>query len=421
MERVALDEREWLRGLFDYAVEAARPGASLAACLPPAPRGRTVVVGAGKATAAMAEALEHARGAGVSGAVAVPAGTTCDCRRIECLESSHPVPDERSVAAARRMREAVSGLGPDDQVIALFSGGGSALLCDPVAGLSLADKRALTDALLRSGATIGEINCVRQAVSRIKGGRLAALGAPAPVYTLLVSDVPGDEPALIASGPTVGSPLRPGEARAVLERYDIDVPAALDAAGRDCPPVAPSALGDRCRHAIVCSPMQSLRAAAAAAGDAGVTPVILGDRLEGEARELGTVLAGIARGVRQWGQPVAPPAVLLSGGEATVTLGGTAGRGGRNMECALAFALALAGTEGIHAIMADTDGIDGTDTGAGAVVGPTTLARAAGAGLDAREHLACHDAGPLFEAIGDRVVTGPTGTNVNDFRAILVR
>ncbi len=417
----ALDEREWLRGLFERALEAAQPGRHLAGYLPPPSRGRTVVVGAGKAAAGMAEAVERARGDAVTGAVVVPAGTPCACRCIACLEASHPVPDERSIAAARRMLALVSDLGADDQVIALISGGGSALLCDPVDGLSLADKQALTYALLRSGASIREINCVRQAVSRIKGGRLAARAAPARVVTLLVSDVPGDEPAAIASGPTVASPFAPGDAPAVLARYGITVPAALRSAEAGDPPPSAPDLGDRCRHAIVCSPMQSLRAAARAAGADGITPVILGDRLEGEAADMGTVLAGIARSAGQWGQPVAAPAVLLSGGEASVTLGASAGRGGRSSECALSLALALEGVAGIHAILADTDGIDGSEADAGAFVDPGTLERARAAALDPRDYLARHDAWTFFNGLGDLVTTGPTGTNVNDFRALLVR
>ncbi|MDX1609985.1 MAG: glycerate kinase [Halofilum sp. (in: g-proteobacteria)] len=414
------EPREFLRALFEHALEAARPGPALAAALPPPPRGRTVVVGAGKASAAMARALEAERRPRLEGAIAVPAGTDCGCRAIECLEAGHPVPDARSVAAAARMRELVVGLDNDDQVIALVSGGGSALLCDPVPGLTLADKQALTEALLKSGAAIGEINCVRQALSRVKGGRLARLAAPAPVHTFLVSDVPGDDPALIASGPTVASPFRPGAAAAVLERYGIAVPAALAAAERESPPPTPDALGDRCRQRVLCSPLQSLEAAAAAARAQGVAPLILGDALEGEAAEMGRVCAGIALAAARHGHPLPAPAVLLSGGESSVTIRGPAGRGGRNTELALALAVALAGHPRIHAIACDTDGIDGSEDNAGAVVGPDTLERARTAGRDPLEHLARHDAHAFFAALDDLVITGPTGTNVNDFRAILI-
>jgi hydroxypyruvate reductase len=290
-----------------------------------------------------------------------------------------------------------------------------------VDGFSLEDKRALTGALLKSGASIREINCVRQAVSRIKGGRLAALAAPAPVYTLLVSDVPGDDPATIASGPTVASPFRAGEAEAVLGRYGIPVPDALRAAAREDPLPSAAELAGRCRHTIVCSPMQSLEAAAAATREQGLTPLILGDALEGEAADMGTVCAGIARSVAAHGHPLAAPAVLLSGGESSVTIDGPAGRGGRNTELALSMAVALAGHERIHAIACDTDGIDGSEHNAGALIDPTTLQRGREAGLDPLRYLTDHDAWTYFEALEDLVITGPTGTNVNDFRAILVR
>lgn len=412
----------FLRQLFDHAVAAAQPGRHLVEHLPPPPRapGRTIVVGAGKATAGMAEALEAARGGEVIGTIAIPEGTPCACRAIECLVSSHPVPDERSVAAARRMRERLTGLTADDQVIALISGGGSALLCDPVEGFSLEDKRALTGALLKSGATIREINCVRQAVSRIKGGRLAALAGPAPVYTLLVSDVPGDDPATIASGPTVASPFQAGDAAHVLERYGVPVPDALRTAEREDPLPSTAELADRCHHAIVCSPIHSLEAAAATAREHGIAPLILGDALEGEAADMGTICAGIARSVALHGQPVAPPAVLLSGGESSVTISGPAGRGGRNTELALAMAVALAGHDRVHAIACDTDGIDGSERNAGALIGPGTLERGRTAGLDPLQYLAGHDAYTYFESLDDLVITGPTGTNVNDFRGILI-
>jgi hydroxypyruvate reductase len=414
-----------LRELFSDAVDAARPEHHVAQHLPPLAGGRIVVVGAGKAAAGMARALEVALGdavASVVGAVAVPHGTPCECEVIECIGAGHPVPDDGSVAAAERMRALVTGLRAEDQVIALFSGGGSALLCDPIPGLTLADKQALTDALLRSGAAIAEINRVRQAVSRIKGGRLAKRAAPARVHTLLVSDVVGDDPSLIASGPTVPATGNAADAEAILSAYSIPVPAALrdTAAAEDAPLRGGDPQAARCSHRIICSPMHSLRAAARAARKRGMTPLILGDGLEGEARELGVAHAGIALSVARCGEPVEPPAVLLSGGEATVTLGATSGHGGPNAEFLLALALALDGRAGIRAIACDTDGSDGSQSWAGAIITPDTLARARAAGLDPAACLRGHDAYRLFEALGDVVETGPTGTNVNDFRAIVI-
>ena len=410
---------ELLQALFARAVATARPGPHVAAHLPPAPRGRTIVIGAGKASAEMAAAVEEARGGAVEGVVAIPDGVAAPCRRVACVAAGHPIPDERSVAAAARVRAAITGLSAADQVIALVSGGGSALLCDPVPGLSLAAKRALTQQLLDCGATIREINCVRQALSRSKGGRLAAIAAPAPVHTLLVSDIPGDDPALIASGPTVASPVAAGDAAAVLARHGIAAPALL-ASGEPLPRPDAAELDRRCRHVVLCSAMQSLRAAAAAARERGYATLILGDALEGEAREMGIVHAGIARAVAAWGEPLAAPAVVLSGGEATVTLDGTASRGGPNSEFALALARALAGHEGVHALAGDTDGVDGQGGYAGALIAPDTVQRARATGIDPDAALAAHDSAALFEALGDGLAPGPTGTNVNDFRALLV-
>ena len=412
--------RELLLALFHGAIEAARPSPRVAAQLPPPPAGRTIVIGAGKASAEMAEAVEAARGDSVIGTVAIPAGVDARCRHIECMVAGHPVPDERSVAAAERIRQQLADAGPDDQVIALISGGGSALLCDPVPGLSLADKQALTEKLLRSGANIRAINCVRQALSQSKGGRLARLAAPAPVHTLLVSDIPGDDPALIASGPTVASPFAPGDAEAVLARHDIPVPDALRKARAVDPPPGIEELAGRCRHTILCSAMTSLRAAAERVREQGYQPLILGDALEGEARAMAEVHAGIARSVAAHGEPVAPPVVLLSGGESTVTITGEAGRGGRNTEFCLALAHALDGHAGIHALAGDTDGIDGHGGHAGALIDPTTLERAHTEGLDTHRALVDHDSATYFETLGDLIDTGPTGTNVNDFRAILI-
>ncbi|MDZ7749446.1 MAG: MOFRL family protein [Halofilum sp. (in: g-proteobacteria)] len=294
------------------------------------------------------------------------------------------------------------------------------MLCEPAPGLTLAQKQEVTRALLASGASIHEINAVRQRLSAIKGGRLALAAAPAPVCTLLVSDIPGDEPALVASGPTIGSPFGPDEAGAVVARHGLELPAAARERLADNVPPTPAELGARCHHTVLCSAMQSLEAAAAAARAAGLAPLLLGDGLEGEARAMGTVHGGIAHSVRRWHQPVAPPAVLLSGGEATVTLGDAGGRGGRNTEFLLALAIALDGAAGIHALAADTDGIDGSEDNAGAVIGPDTLARARALGIDPHDALARHDAYGFFEALGDLVDTGPTGTNVNDFRALVI-
>jgi len=413
--------RNLLHELFSTAIAAAEPGRHVAGHLPPRPVGRVVVVGAGKASAAMAAALEAAwPDADLAGCVAVPPGSPPVCRRIQLLEAAHPVPDERSVEAARRMRHLVTGLSPDDLVIALISGGGSALLCEPAEGVSLDRKQALTNALLRCGAGIREINCVRQCLSRIKGGRLAAAAAPARVATLIVSDVPGDDPALIASGPTVASPFSPADAEAVLERYNIETDGTVIEAIRRSAPPRPETLAERCNHTIVCSGMQSLEAAAAQVRDWGLEAVLLGDGLEGEARTMGTIHAGLATSIARWRQPVAPPSVLLSGGESSVTLGETDGRGGRNSEFLLALALALNGRDGIHAIAGDTDGIDGSEDNAGALIDPTSLARARALDIDPHQALADHDAYGFFEALGDLVDTGPTGTNVNDFRAILI-
>jgi hydroxypyruvate reductase len=379
-----------------------------------------VVVGAGKASARMAEALEAAWQGPLEGLVVTRYGHARPCRRIEIAEAAHPVPDEAGAAAAGRILEAVSGLGPDDLVIALISGGGSALLTLPAPGITLAEKQAVNRALLASGAPIGEMNVVRKHLSAIKGGRLAAAAHPARTVALLISDVPGDDPGTIASGPTVGERSTPADAAAILARRGIEPPASVAAhlaRAEDCPgPDDPRLARSEVR--IVAAPQMSLEAAAEAARAAGVTPLILGDSLEGEARELGTVMAGIARQVLAHGQPLPRPAVLLSGGETTVTLRGK-GRGGRNVEFLLALAVMLGGAP-VHALAGDTDGVDGAEEVAGAVIGPDTLARAEAAGLDPRAMLDANDAHAFFEALADRVVTGPTLTNVNDFRAVLI-
>ncbi len=413
---------ELLRAMFEAAVAAADPARMLAAHLPEPPRGRTVVVGAGKASAAMAKALEAAWQGPLSGVVVTAYGHAVPCARIRILEAAHPVPDARGEAAARAMLEAVTGLGPDDLVIALISGGGSALMTLPAPGLTLADKQAVNRALLRSGADIGEMNCVRKHLSAIKGGRLAAAAFPARLLTLAISDVPGDDPAVIASGPTVPDPTTFAEARDVLAKYGIGEPAAVLAhlarGGDETPKPGDPRLA-RSEFRLIATPRTSLEAAARVAAAAGLRPLILGDALEGEAREVAKVLAAIARSARRHGHPVAAPCVLLSGGETTVTVKGD-GRGGRNVELLLALALALHGEPGVWALAADTDGIDGAEPVAGAVLRPDSLARAAALGLDAKAMLARNDAHPFFAALADQVVTGPTLTNVNDFRAVLV-
>ena len=416
--------RATLRHLFDVAVAAADPRVVLAAHLPPKPvRGRCVVVGGGKSAAVMAAALEDAwPDVALEGTVVTRYGHAVPTRRIEVIEAAHPVPDANSERGARRLLERVRGLTEDDLVIALMSGGASSLLALPAPGLTADDKQSINRALLASGANIAEMNAVRKHLSAIKGGRLAAAATPAQVVTLAISDVPGDDPAVIGSGPTVADPSTFAEARALIARYGIVPSPAIAARLRqdaDETP-KPGSLA-RCEFRTIATPMMALRAAAAAARGIGLTPVILGDALEGEAREMGTVLAGIARSVRAHGEPAAFPAVLLSGGETTVTLGAQAtGRGGRNTTFLLGLGVALAAAPATWAIAGDTDGIDGMDDIAGAILTPDSLARAIARGRDARESLTAHDSHGFFDAIGDTLRIGPTLTNVNDFRAILI-
>jgi glycerate 2-kinase len=417
------EPRAVLRAMFDAAVRAALPGAVVPPNLPAPPRGRTVVVGAGKASAAMASAVEEHWRAPLEGLVVTRYGHAVPCRQIEIVEAAHPVPDVAGRDAAGRMLEMVKGLGEDDLVLALISGGGSALLSLPAPGLGLEEKQALTEALLRSGADIHEMNCVRKHLSAIKGGRLAAAAAPARVLALLISDVPGDDPAVIASGPTVPDPTTLEDARAVLKKYGIREPkATVDALRRaeneTAKPGDPAF--ERVESRLIATPQRSLEAAAEIAGRHGIAAHILGDAIEGEAREVAKVMAGIAMQIRRHRQPFAPPCVLLSGGETTVTIRGK-GRGGRNVEFLLALAVALDGASGVHAIACDTDGIDGTEDNAGAVLGADWRERAAARGLRAKAMLADNDGYGFFEALGDLIVTGPTLTNVNDFRAILIR
>jgi glycerate 2-kinase len=423
--------REVLCALFDAALAAADPARAIAAHLPGPVAGRTVVVGAGKASAAMARAFDNAWPGPLEGVVVTRRGHAVRCQRIEIVEAAHPVPDPAGEAAARRILDLALGLGAEDQLVCLVSGGGSALLALPEKGLTLADKQAVTRALLRSGATIGEINTVRKHLSRVKGGRLAAAAAPAPIVTLAISDVPGDDPAVIASGPTVPDPTSFADARAVLAKYRIDEPRAVVAhlatAAEETPKPGDPIFG-RTRFKLIATPQLALAAAAEAAVARGITPIVLSDRIEGEARDVASVHAAIALQIsagqfRVGTGIVAPPAVLLSGGETTVTVRG-GGRGGRNTEFLLALAAALAkdpwGAPGIAALACDTDGIDGTGDNAGAIVYPDTLARAASLGIAIDQKMAQNDGYGFFAALGDLVVTGPTLTNVNDFRAILV-
>lgn len=421
--------RAALRALWDAALRAADPATALAAHLPEPPRGRVVVVGAGKSAAAMARAVEAAwPDAPLSGLVVTRHGHAVPTRRVAVVEASHPVPDAAGADAARRILGLVRDLTPDDLVLALVSGGGSALATLPAPGLTLDDLMAVNRALLASGAPIGAMNCLRRHLSAFAGGRLAAAAQPARLVTLALSDVPGDDPATIASGPTVPDPTTFADARAVAARHRLELPDAvrrhLEAAADETPKPGDPAFA-RADYRLVAAPMASLAAAAAAARALGLTPLVLGDALEGEAREVGTVLAGIAAAARRHGHPAPPPLVLLSGGETTVTLGrGAAGAGGRNTECLLGFAVAAAGAAGTWALMADTDGVDGAPGPrgevAGALCGPDSLARAAALGLDPRGMLAHHDSHALFAQLGDTLVTGPTLTNVNDFRAVLV-
>ncbi len=415
-----MQPRVILLDLFHAAVTAAQPAMRMAAALPPVPRGRTIVIGAGKAAAQMAAALEALWPAPLQGTVVTRYSHTVPCRHIRVLEAAHPLPDQNSVAAAQALRQQLVGLTRDDLVISLMSGGGSALLVEPVAGISLADKQQVTQALFQAGASIRELNRVRQALSRIKGGGLAAAAWPAQVVTLVISDVPGDDPAFVASGPTVP----PSDDGAT----PLDIVARL---GVRLPPHVQAALASHaglhrqdfshCRTVLIATPMQSLQAAAKRARELGITPLILSDCIEAEAKEAALVHAGIAQSVLRHGMPLAPPAVLLSGGETRVSFGATsAGRGGRNSEFLLAFGLAVGEAPAIHALACDTDGIDGSEDNAGAVWLADSFARARSQAIDLRDCLAQHDSYAAFAALGDLVVTGPTHTNVNDFRAILI-
>jgi hydroxypyruvate reductase len=413
--------RGLLRNVFDAAVASADPGAAVLRHLPEKPKGRCVVIGAGKASVAMAAALDAAWGdVDLGGVVVTRYGQRAAAGRIEVLEAAHPTPDAMSEEAGRRILAAVKGLTADDLVVALMSGGGSSLMVLPAGGMTLADKQAVNASLLTSGANIVEMNAVRKHLSAIKGGRLALAAYPARVVTLAISDIPGDDPASVASGPTVADSSTLADVQEIIARYNIDLPPAARTVLATCEET-PKALSAPNTVRVIAAPSLALAAAARTAAEAGLTPLILGDAIEGESRELGVMMAGIARSCRLNGFPVKPSAVLLSGGETTVTIGkGQAGRGGRNTEFLLAFAVAMAGEPDIFALAADSDGIDGTEDAAGAFATPDTLARARVANLDPRSCLAVHDSYSFFAGVGDLVRTGPTGTNVNDIRAVLI-
>jgi len=416
-----LEPRHVLRSMFDAAIAAAQPALCVPSHLPPPPKGRFIVIGAGKASAAMARAVEDHWPGPLEGLVVTRYGYAVPCSRIEIVEANHPVPDAAGLRAAQRILALARSAGPDDTVLCLISGGGSALLPLPLDGLSLEDKQQANKALLASGATITEMNTVRRHLSAIKGGRLAAAAFPAKLLTLMISDVPGDNPADIASGPTAGDATTSADARAILRRYGIVLPPCVETvlARPDSETVKP---GDsrlaRAEFRIIAAPQMALEAAAKITREKGLAVHILGDAIEGEARDVGKVMAAIALQVARRHEPFAPPCVLLSGGETTVTVRGK-GRGGRNVEFLLSLAIALGGFPGIWALACDTDGVDGLEDIAGAIVTPDTLVRAHQAGLRPHDALADNDGHGFFGALGDAVVTGPTLTNVNDFRAIL--
>lgn len=417
-----MEHKAFLRSLFDAAVKAADPAHCLPEFLPSPPKGRTIVVGAGKAAAAMARATEQHWNGPLEGLVVTRYDHGVDCNHVTVIEAAHPVPDDQGLDAARRILESVTGLTSDDLVLCLISGGGSALLTAPGGGIPLEDKQAMNRALLRSGANITDMNTVRKHLSAIKGGRLALAARPARVVTLAISDVPGDDPAVIGSGPTVGDATTAADARAVLARFNIEAPSSI-AAFLDSPAAETPKPGDpnldHTDYRMIATPMASLEAAAGLCRDHGVTADILGDDLEGEARDLAAKHAAQAKRIADALAPGDAPVALISGGETTVTVTGN-GRGGRNAEYLLALTVALAGDPRIHAIACDTDGIDGSEDNAGAITGPTTLTRAASAAIDAEACLSNNDGYTFFQRLEDLVMTGPTLTNINDFRAILI-
>ncbi len=418
-----LDPKKFLLDLYSAAIARVSAEKCLPQHLPQPPKhGKTIVIGAGKAAAAMAQTVEQHWPGDITGLVVTRYGHGADCKKIEVVEASHPVPDEAGRKAAARMLEMVQGLTENDLVLCLISGGGSALLALPAEGITLEQKQAVNKALLKSGATIADMNCVRKHLSAIKGGRLALACAPARVVTLLISDVPGDDPNIVASGPTLPDPATCEQALAILRKYRIEISpgvAQLLESGKLETPKPGDVRFSRNSCQVIATAQDALEAAADFARAAGITPHILSDGIEGESRDVALVHAGIARQIAARGQPFAKPCLLLSGGETTVTVRGN-GRGGRNAEFLLALAAALDGHADIHAIACDTDGIDGSEDNAGALYGPDSLARAAEKGLRARAMLDDNDGYGFFSALGDLVVTGPTRTNVNDFRAILI-
>lgn len=410
-----------LRRLFQAAVDAASPDLCLPPHLPPPPRGRTLVVGAGKAAAAMAAAVERHWQGPLSGLVITRYGHGVPCRQVEVVEAAHPVTDDAGIRATARMLDLLRGLTADDLVLCLISGGGSALLAAPAPGLTLADKQQVARTLLKSGATIAEMNCVRKHLSAVKGGRLARMAAPAPIVTLLISDVPGDDPATIASGPTLPDAGTRHDALAVLAKYGIDAPSTVTAWLSDPASETPKSLAELPpgRASVIATPAGAIAAAADLARRMGIAPLFLGSAIEGEAREVAAWHADFVRNVTGGALPTPRPCLLLSGGETSVTVRGK-GRGGRNAEFLLALAVQLDGQPGVHALAADTDGIDGSEDNAGAWIGPDILARAAQAGINPRRHLDDNDGYGFFRTLGNLLFTGPTRTNVNDFRAILI-
>ena len=424
------DPRSFLLALFNAAVAQAVPGPETAAFLPPPPKGRTLVLGAGKAGGSMAAAVDALwpKNAPMSGLVVtrydyVPPAYKSNPGRIEVVEAAHPVPDDAGRRAAKRIAELTKGLTKDDLVLCLISGGASSLMAMPADGITLEEKQAINKALLKSGAAIDEMNCVRKHLSAIKGGRLAAMCAPAQVVTLLISDVPGDAPQVIGSGPTVPDSTTCADALRILARYGIEVPAAahagLESGALETPKPGDALFAGHAVH-MIATPQQSLEAAAALAREAGIGVHLLSDEMEGESREVGKVHAALARYIARRGQPFAKPCVVISGGETTVTVKSKGGRGGRATEFLLGCAIALQGEPGVHVLAGDTDGIDGVEDNAGAIVTPSTLARAQGLGLKAQDFLDNNDAYNFFKPLGDLVVPGPTFTNVNDFRALLI-
>ncbi|TIL64610.1 glycerate kinase type-2 family protein [Mesorhizobium sp.] len=419
----ALDPKSFLAAIFNAAVAAADPQRTIRDHLPAMPKGRTIVIGAGKGSAQMAAAFEKVWDGPIEGLVVTRYGYGATCQRIEIIEAAHPVPDAAGLEASRRLLEKVQGLTADDLVVALISGGGSALLPAPAEGLTLADEIAVNEALLASGAPIAAMNTIRKHVSTIKGGRLAAAAYPAKLVSLVVSDIPGDNPALVASGPTVPDSGNRQEALASIAAYGMKLPAAVMAHINSPAADAPRADDPRFSRNevhLIASAGVSLEAAAAEARRHGVEAVILSDSIEGEAREVGGVHAAIAREVATRNRPFRKPVLVLSGGETTVTVRAK-GKGGRNSEFLLAFAIGISGIGGVHALAADTDGIDGSQDNAGAFADGSTVSRMRAAGVDAKAMLAGNNAWTAFKAAGDLFVPGPTGTNVNDLRAILIR